>query len=117
MADPGGRVTLEDLEHNERRALVALVHHTIRVDGMLSDEEIDSMSAVAAELGQEAWRAAFRTVLGSHHDEAQVLDLAAGVSRADARSLIREVLTRIAASDVLHASEEAFLARLDELWA
>ncbi len=110
-------MNLEDLEMNERRALVALVHHTTRVDGQLTDEEIDSMSQVAEELGQAAWREAFRTVLGATHSADQVLDLASNVSRQEARDAIRAVLARVAESDAMHATEADFLSRLDAIWA
>ena len=105
---------LEDLHDQERRALVVLINAVIRADGKLTDEEIDAMSGVAEDLGQDAWRQAFRETLGKNED---ALDVAATVERPEARALIRTMLAKVAESDLLVKAEKDFLDRLDAAWS
>jgi len=107
---------LGELSPTEQSVLAALIGHLIRVDGQLSDDEIDAMSKVASEMGQEQWRTAFRAVHGKYRTTKDVLAFAESVVRNNARTKIQSVLADVAASDWLDAKEANFLGALANRW-
>ena len=108
---------LSELTDEERRALVALVHHVVRADGQLTDEEIDALSEVAEEMGQDAWREAFREVSLLSRSRDEVMKLAATIERQETRSLATQVLERVAGADGFDRTERAVIKAMQELWA
>ncbi len=107
---------LGDLTPNEQLVLCALVGHMIRADGQVTDEEIDAMSKVAEEMGQDQWRKAFRAVHGKYTDTESVLELAKSVERPEVRERIASVLGDVAVSDLLVHEESSILAALASAW-
>ena len=87
---------LDEFSEPDQLALCIFVKHMIRSDGQLTDEEIGAMSDVAEEMGQAAWRAAFRQVMLQRTTSEEVLTLARSVQEAAVRRRILAVLAEVA---------------------
>ncbi|MDQ3032499.1 MAG: TerB family tellurite resistance protein [Myxococcota bacterium] len=103
------------LTNDERLALAALTRTMVRLDRSYSADESDRLRAIAAELGDpeafwETMELAEQTV-----DSPEKLRVVTGsVTRPEARALILDVLSSLAAAD---AGSEAELKMIDEVRA
>lgn len=110
-------MTLVDLTPEERLALGGLVRIVIRADGSFSEEEEARMDRIGDELGgrELLWKAISDSAQ-AFADDGAVRAAALGVRRAEARELILEVLTSVAAADSISPNELSVIDALRGEW-
>lgn len=108
-------MTLDDLSQPEQVVLLALVGLMARMDGSVSQEELELLERIADELGDERFEAA-RDSAAALVDNAAILDAAGKVERDEAREVIFELVYDIAVRDTIAESEAALLNELAKLW-
>ncbi len=109
-------MTLDDLSQPEQVVLLSLLGLMARMDGSVSQGELDILEQIADELGQERFDAA-RDAAAALADGAAILNAAAQVERPEAREVIFELVYGIALRDTIAESEAALLNTLATKWS
>jgi hypothetical protein len=107
---------LADLDQHERLALVALIKTIVFADKRVSADEAEMMPEIIAAIGEEAYRRSFAEAAERFSDELSLKTFLGEIRRADARELIYETLTTLAASDGVSVDEQKLLGWLREAW-
>lgn len=109
---------LSDLTRDEQLALGGLLRILIRADGDFTEEEEERVGALGEELGGRdvLWKAISDSAQAFADDDA-ITRAGAAVSRPEARALILGVLTNVAGSDGVDASEQGIVDGLRAAWA
>jgi hypothetical protein len=108
-------MTLDDLSQPEQVVLLALVGLMARMDGSVSQDELELLEQIADEIGPERFEAS-RDAAAALDDSAAILQAAKGVDSAEAREVIFELVYGIAVRDTIAQSEAAMLNELAALW-
>jgi Tellurite resistance protein TerB len=108
-------MTLDDLSQPEQVVLLALVGLMARMDGSVSQDELDLLEQIADEIGVERFDAA-RDQAAALADGAAIMRAASSVDRPDAREVIFELVYGIAVRDTIAPSEAALLNELAVAW-
>lgn len=108
-------MTLDDLSQPEQVVLLALVGLMARMDGSVSQEELDLLEQIADEIGPKRFEAA-RDAAAALDDSKAILQAASEVQRPEAREVIFELVYGIAVRDTIAESEAAMLNELAALW-
>ena len=108
-------MTLDDLSQPEQVVLLALVGLMARMDGSVSQDELELLEQIADEIGAERFEAT-RDAAAALADGAAILQAANGVERMEAREVIFELVYGIAIRDTIAESEAALLNELAALW-
>jgi hypothetical protein len=108
-------MTLDDLSQPEQVVLLALVGLMARMDGSVSQDELELLEQIADEIGPKRFEAA-RDAAAALADAAAILQAAAGIERMEAREIIFELVYGIAVRDTIAVSEAAMLNELAALW-
>jgi hypothetical protein len=108
-------MTLDDLSQPEQVVLLALVGLMARMDGSVSQDEMELLEQIADEIGEKRFEAA-RDAAAALDDGAAILGAAKGVERSEAREVIFELVYSIAVRDTIAESEAAMLNELAALW-
>jgi hypothetical protein len=108
-------MTLDELEHHEQVALVALLGLMARLDLQTSPEEIELLEQVGEHMGAEAFLGVAREA-AQLPDELAVFAAASDVQRPEAREVIYELLYDMAIHDTIVAEEAHMLDRLADMW-
>jgi hypothetical protein len=109
-------MTLDDLSQPEQVVLLALVGLMARMDGSVSQEELELLEQIADEIGEKRFEAA-RDAAAALADGKAILGAAAQVDRPEAREVIFELVYSIAVRDTIAQSEAALLNELAALWS
>ena len=108
-------MTLDDLSQPEQVVLLALVGLMARMDGSVSQDELELLERIADELGEKRFEAA-RDAAAALVDNAAILRAASEVERLEAREVIFELVYDIAVRDTIAPSEAVMLNELAALW-
>lgn len=108
-------MTLDDLSQPEQVVLLALIGLMARMDGSVSQAEMELLEQVADQMSTTRFEAA-RDEAAALSDGGAILQAAAGVVRQEAREVIFELVYDIAVRDTIADSEAELLNRLAELW-
>ena len=108
-------MTLDDLSHAEQVVLLALIGLMARMDGSVSQEEMELLEQIADEIGEKRFEAA-RDAAAALADASAILSAASSVDRRDAREVIFELVYSVAIRDTIAQSEAALLNELAKLW-
>lgn len=108
-------MTLDDLSQPEQVVLLALVGLMARMDGTVSQDELELLEQIADEIGAQRFEAA-RDAAAALADGAAILVAAKSVDRPEAREVIFELVYSIAVRDTIAESEAAMLNELAALW-
>ncbi len=108
-------MTLNDLSQHEQVVLLSLVGLMARMDGSVSQEELELLEQIADEVGEERFEAA-RDAAAALADGEAILNAAAKVEREEAREVIFELVYGIAVEGTIAESEAALLNQLAALW-
>jgi hypothetical protein len=108
-------MTLDDLSQPEQVVLLALVGLMARMDGSVSQDELELLERIADEIGEQRFEAA-RDAAAALVDNAAILKEASQVERPDAREIIFELVYDIAVRDTIAESEGVLLNELAALW-
>jgi len=108
-------MTLDDLSQPEQVVLLALVGLMARMDGSVSQDEMEFLEQIADEIGEQRFEAA-RDAAAALSDGSAILRSATSVERAEAREVIFELVYSIAVRDTIAESEAALLNELAGIW-
>lgn len=108
-------MTLDDLSQPEQVVLLSLVGLMARMDGSVSQEELDLLEQIADEIGAKRFEAA-RDAAANLSDGAAILRAASSIDRQEAREVIFELVYGIAVRDTIAESEAAMLNELATVW-
>jgi len=108
-------MTLDDLSQPEQVVLLALVGLMARMDGSVSQEELELLEQIADEIGADRFDAA-RDAAAALGDGAAILQAAKGVARPEAREVIFELVYGVAVQGTIAESEAVMLNDLAALW-
>jgi hypothetical protein len=108
-------MTLDDLSQPEQVVLLALLGLMARMDGSVSQEELEVLEQIADEIGEERFEAA-RDAAAALDDAEAILRAAASVERTPAREVIFELVYGVAIRDTIAESEAALLNALAAAW-
>lgn len=105
--------TYELMKDDERTAFAGLLRLMTRMDGVLSPQEVASVSALAREIGApELWSLMNETSLLERADLVVLIDDV----RPQMRRWIHGILTRVAQADGVDESELELLWWLEDRW-
>ena len=113
---PQARMTLDDLSQPEQVVLLALVGLMARMDGSVSQEELELLEQIADEIGAERFEAA-RDAAAGLADGSSILAAAAQVQQPEAREVVFELVYGVAIAGTIAASEAELLNELAKLWS
>jgi len=80
-------MTLDDMSQPEQVVLLSLVGLMARMDGSVSQDELELLEQIADEIGEKRFEAA-RDAAAALDDGAAILKAASSVDRQEARELI-----------------------------
>ena len=95
--------------------LLSLVGLMARMDGSVSQDELELLEQIADEIGEKRFEAA-RDAAAALADGAAILRAASSVDRPEAREVIFELVYGIAVQGTIAESEAAMLNELAATW-
>ena len=107
---------LNELTHDERLALVALVEVVVASDANVSEDEQDQIAHIAGAFGDDAYRALANEADKRFPDEEALKAFLAGVPRQEARELIYGEVLKTALPDLIDTHESSLLGWLATVW-
>ena len=110
------RMTLDDLSQPEQVVLLALVGLMARMDGSVSQEELELLEQIADEIGEQRFEAA-RDAAAGLSDGSSILAAAAQIDGTEAREVIFELVYGVAITGTIAESEAQLLNELAKLWS
>lgn len=108
-------MTLDDLSQPEQVVLLALVGLMARMDGSVSQEELELLEQIADEIGEERFEAA-RDAAAALADGRGILAAAAQIDRPEAREVVFELVYGVAITGTIADSEAELLNEIAKLW-
>jgi len=108
-------MTLDDLSQPEQVVLLSLVGLMARMDGSVSQEELELLEQIADEIGAERFEAA-RDAAAALADGKAILGAAGSIERVEAREVIFKLVYGVAVQGTIADSEAALLNELAALW-
>jgi len=107
---------LQDLNGDERTALVGLMREVVMSNANLSDDEIDEVADIVDAFGEEGYQAALDAFEARFSDEEGFRRFLATITRQDARELIYGTVLQGAAADAIEGGESELLSWLADTW-
>ena len=107
---------LEDLNADERVALVGLVREVVLADSKISEDEIDEVAEIVDAFGEEGYEAAVDGFDARFSDEESFRRFLATITRQEARELIYGTVLQGAAADAIEGGESELLSWLADVW-
>ena len=107
---------LEDLNEDEKTALVGLVKAIVLADGKVSEDEIEEVDQIVAALGEESYQHHMDLFESRFTDELAFQKFLRTITRQDARELIYGTVLSGAAADAIEGGESDLLSWLATTW-
>jgi hypothetical protein len=107
---------LEDLNADERTALVGLMKLVVMSDGHVAEEEVEHVQELVDAFGEESYEATLETFEKRFSDEASFRVFLGGIARQEARELIFGTVLEGADEGALDDTEASLLDWLSTLW-
>jgi hypothetical protein len=107
---------LEDLNPDERTALVGLMKLVVMSDGEVAEDEIEHVEALVDAFGEEGYEATLETFEKRFADEDSFRKFLGGIDRQDARDLIFGTVLESADEGAIDGAEASLLDWLSKLW-
>jgi hypothetical protein len=107
---------LEDLNADERTALVGLMKLVVMSDGEVAEDEVEHVEELVDVFGQEGYEAALETFEKRFADEPSFRKFLAGIERQEARELIFGTVLEGADEGAIEGTEASLLDWLSKLW-
>ncbi len=105
-----------DLTDAEVLALLCLARKMVVADGVITVAEYAYMHSLGSQVGHESYERVAGRMAEQPTSLGHALELAARVTRRDARELIVKLLTTLAGADGLDPTEQVILDSVAELW-
>lgn len=109
-------VELNELNENERIALLALLQRVVAADGRVSDGERDEIADLVEAFGEDGYRKAFDEAGRRFGEEKALKDFLKTIDRVEARELIVGMLLDAAIPGAVEGHESALLDWLSQTW-
>jgi hypothetical protein len=107
---------LEDLNEDEKTALVGLVKAVVLSDGKVSEDEREEVDQIVAALGEQAYQRHLDLFESRFPDEGSFQKFLKTITRQDARELIYGTVLSGAAADAIEGGESDLLSWLGTAW-
>jgi hypothetical protein len=107
---------LEDLNQDERTALVGLMKVTVLSDGNVSEEELESVEDLVDAFGEESYESTLDAFEKRFSDSDGFKKFLATISRQDARELIFGTVLEAAGAEAIEGREAELLDWLGKTW-
>jgi hypothetical protein len=107
---------LEDLNADERTALVGLMKLVVMSDGEVAEDEVEHVEELVDAFGEEGYEAALETFEKRFTDEPSFRKLLGGIQRQEARELIFGTVLEGADEGAIDGAEASLLDWLSKLW-
>jgi|SRR5882672_6141090 len=107
---------LEDLNQDERTALVGLMKLTVLSDGNVSEEELESIEDLVDAFGEEAYESTLDAFEKRFTDDEAFKTFLVKLGRQDARELIFGTVLEAAGSEAIEGREAELLDWLAKAW-
>ncbi|HET6148897.1 MAG TPA: hypothetical protein VFH68_15275 [Polyangia bacterium] len=107
---------LQDLNGDERTALVGLMREVVMSDANLSDDELDEVADIVDAFGEEGYQAALDAFEARFSDDDTFRRFLATITRQEARELIYGTVLQGAAADAIEGGESELLTWLADTW-
>jgi uncharacterized tellurite resistance protein B-like protein len=109
-------MNLTDLNSDESLALIGLVAQMVSADGEMSEEEMAELGHLGAEMGQDAFAAAFEAQKSRFSSLDDAVEFAATIENQEAREMIHTCLVDMAQTDGLVEAEASLIRRVAMMW-
>lgn len=109
-------MTLKDLSHDERLALVALTEVAVISDRDISDQEVEQIDAIVEELGEESFHVLAEEAEARFPERAALKSFLGTITRPDARELILGTVLSETLADTLPHEQARFIDWLAKEW-
>ena len=107
---------LQDLSHDERLALVALMEWVVKSDVRFVEDEAERLRGVVGALGEDTYQALADEVFERFANDEDLEAFLPSITRQEARDLIYETVLEVAMADAIDVRESDMLDRLRKLW-
>jgi len=107
---------LEELNQDERTALVGLMKLTVLSDGNVSEEELEDIEDLVDAFGEEAYESTLDAFEKRFADVEGFKAFLAKIGRQDARELIFGTMLEAAGSEAIEGREAELLDWLAKVW-
>jgi hypothetical protein len=107
---------LEDLNADERIALVGLVKMVVLADGEVAEDEIEHVEELVDAFGEEGYEATLESFEKRFPDEDSFRKFLGTIERQGARELIFGTVLESADEGAIEGAEAAVLDWLSKLW-
>ena len=107
---------LEDLNQDERTALVGLMKLTVLSDGDVSEEEIEDVEDLVDAFGEESYESTLDAFEKRFSDAESFKTFLSKIGRQDARDLIFGTVLEAAGSEAIEGREAELLEWLTKAW-
>lgn len=107
---------LNDLSHNERVVMLALMEFLVEADSAGSSDEAVHVAELASAYGKENYLALLEEARGDRRTEEEFHELVASVESQETRDFIYGKVMECAMDDGIHHRESEFLEWLVNEW-
>jgi hypothetical protein len=107
---------LEDLNQDERTALVGLMKLTVMSDGNVSEEELEYVEDLVDAFGEEGYESTLDAFEKRFSDGEAFKKFLAAIARQDAREIIFGTVLEAAGSEAIEGREAELLDWLAKAW-
>jgi hypothetical protein len=107
---------LEDLNQDERTALVGLMKLTVMSDGNVSEEELEYVEDLVDAFGEDGYQSTLDAFEKRFSDGETFKTFLAKIGRQDARELIFGTVLEAAGSEAIEGREAELLDWLGKTW-
>ena len=109
-------VELEDLNHEERVALLGLMQKVVAADGKVSDGEREEIAMLVDAFGEDGYREAFDEAAANFGDIESLKRFLTNVGRPEAREEIMGVVLEAAIPGAVEGHESELIEWLGKTW-
>jgi hypothetical protein len=109
-------VELEDLNHEERVALLALLQKVVAADGQVSDGEREEIAMMVDAFGEDGYRTAFDEAGANFGNAESLKAFLKGAGRPEARELIMGMVLETAIPGAIEGHESELIDWLGKTW-
>jgi hypothetical protein len=107
---------LQELNVDERTALVGLIKEVVMSDGNVSEDEIEEVEEIVDAFGEKSYQEALDAFESRFPDEQSFKGFLRTIGRQEARDLIYGSVLQAASADAIEGHESELLVWLADAW-
>lgn len=109
-------MSLSTLTADEATLLMGMLREVVQADGEYSADEAAEVAKIKDALGDERFEAAVASAKSTFTSRKKLAEFAPKVTRPEARDLILDTLSSVAAADDISAGEDEPIQWLSKAW-